>query len=81
MYTDAYYANKNQGQWGYGHQNPVVHVGDISAQIQRAETIEDVDVEAATKAYQDARDELLKYLGTALAAEMTYTTDVSDCLK
>ncbi|MGX8773711.1 MAG: M28 family peptidase [Bacillota bacterium] len=81
MYTDAYYANKDQGQWGYGHQNPVVHVGDISAQIQRAETVEDVDVEAATKAYTDAKDELLKYLGTALAAEITYMSDVSDCLK
>ena len=81
MYTDEYYADKNQGQWGYNHQNPVVHVGDVSAQIQRAETIDDIDVEAATKAYSDAKDELLKYLGTALPAEITYMTDICDTLK
>jgi len=81
MYTDEYYADKNQGQWGYGHQNPVVHVGDISAQIQRAETLDDVDVDAAKEAYGAAKDELIKYLGTALAAEVTYMSDVADCLK
>ena len=81
MYTDAYYANKDQGQWGYGHQNPVVHVGDISAQIQRAETVDDVDVDAATEAYSAAKDELLGYLGKTLAAEITYMSDVADCLK
>ena len=81
MYTDEYYADKDQGQWGYGHQNPVVHVGDISAEIQRAETVDDVDVDAATKAYGAAKDELIKYLGTALAAEITYMSDVTDCLK
>jgi len=77
MYTDEYYADKDQGQWGYGHQNPVVHVGDVSAQIQRAETIDDVDVGAAKEAYSGAREELIKYLGTALAAEITYMSDVS----
>ena len=81
MYTDAYYKDKNQGQWGYNHQNPVVHVGDISAEIQRAETLDDVDVDAANKAYGAAKDELLKYLGTALAAEMTYMSDVAGCLQ
>jgi len=81
MYTDEYYADKDQGQWGYGHQNPVVHVGDISAQIQRAETLDDVDVDAAKEAYGAAREELLKYLGTALAAEVTYMSDVADCLQ
>ena len=81
MYTDAYYKTRDQGQWGYGHQNPVVHVGDISAQIQRAETLDDVDVDAAKEAYGAAKDELIKYLGTALAAEITYMSDVADCLK
>ena len=81
MYTDAYYADKDQGQWGYGHQNPVVHVGDVSAQIQRAETLDDVDVDAAKEAYGAAKEELLKYLGTALAAEVTYMSDVTDCLQ
>lgn len=81
MYTDEYYADNDQGQWGYGHQNPVVHVGDVSAQIQRAETIDDVDVDAAKEAYGAAREELLKYLGTALAAEVTYMSDVADCLQ
>ncbi len=81
MYTDEYYATRDQGQWGYGHQNPVVHVGDVSAQIQRAETIDDIDVDAAKEAYGAAREELIKYLGTALAAEVTYMSDVAGCLQ
>ena len=81
MYTDEYYADKNQGQWGYGHQNPVVLVGDISAQIQRAETIEDVDVEAAKEAYSRERGKLIDYLKTALAAEITYMSDVANALQ
>ena len=81
MYTDAYYSSKDQAQWGYHHQNPVVHVGDASAQIQRAETIEDVDVDAAKEAYNKARGELIDYLGKALAAEITYMGDVANALQ
>ena len=81
MYTDAYYKNKNQGQWGYNHQNPVVHLGEASVQIQRAETIDDVDVDACKEAYNKARGELIDYLGTALAAEITYMGDVANALQ
>lgn len=81
MYTDAYYSGKDQAQWGWNHQNPVVHVGEISAQIQRAETIEDVDVEAATEAYTKARAELIDYLGKAWSAEVTYMTDLAKALQ
>lgn len=81
MYTDDYYSSKDQAQWGYNHQNPVVHVGDVSAQIQRAETIEDVDVDKAKEAYGKARGQLIDYLGTALAAEITYMGDVANALQ
>ena len=81
MYTDAYYSGKDQAQWGYHHQNPVVHVGDASAQVQRAETIEDLDVDKVKDAYSKARGELIDYLGKALAAEITYMGDVSNALQ
>ena len=81
MYTDAYYSSKDQAQWGYHHQNPVVHVGDASAQVQRAETIEDLDVDKVKDAYSKARGELIDYLGKALAAEITYMGDVSNALQ
>ena len=81
MYTDAYYSSKDQAQWGYHHQNPVAHVGDASAQIQRAETIKDIDVDKVKDAYSKARGELIDYLGTALAAEITYMGDVANALQ
>ena len=81
MYTDEYYADKNQGQWGYGHQNPVVHIGEASKEIQQAETIDDIDVDKANEAYNKAREELITYLGKALPEEAESVNDIADDLK
>ena len=81
MYQDSAYVDQNQGQWGYAHQNPIVDVAEASADIQTAETIEDVDVEAATEAYKEARQELLDYIGTACTEEITSMQNVTEMLK
>ena len=78
LYTDEYYSGADQAQWGYHHQNPVVQVGEVSGQIQQAESIDDIDVDAAKDAYSKGRTQLIDYLGTAYPAEITYMQDIID---
>lgn len=59
-YTPDYYKNKDEAQWGYKKQVPVVEVGEASYALFHAESVDDLDVDMVTKAYQKGRDDCLK---------------------
>ena len=76
-YAPEYYKNKDQAQWGYKKQVPVVEVGEASYALFHAESIEDLDVDMVTKAYQKGREDCLKTIADYCEQEVKFMGEIT----
>ena len=77
-YEKSYYKNKDHAQWGWNHQPAIVHTGEASYALFHAETVDDLDMDAITKIYKDAREGALDAIADYCKQEIKDMNDIAD---
>ena len=79
-YVKSYYKNKDHAQWGWNHQPAIVNTGEASYALFHAETVDDLDMDAVTKIYKDARAGALDDIADYCKQETEDMNDIADFL-
>jgi len=77
-YEKSYYKNKDHAQWGWNHQPAIVHTGEASYALFHAEAVDDIDMDAVTKTYKDARTGALDAIADYCTKEVEDMNDIAD---